>query len=56
MKRDIDIPDFMKPAACSEPGCVQRALPEIGKCLECTVEEQLPKLYDDLEGITRVKK
>jgi hypothetical protein len=56
MNREIDIPDFMKPDVCAEPGCTKRALPKIGKCLECAVEEHLPKLYDDLEEITRVKK
>lgn len=53
---DVDIPDFMKPAICEEEGCTKRALPKIGKCLECAFEENLPKLYEDLEEITRVKK
>ncbi len=53
---DVDIPDFMEPAICEEEGCIKRALPKIGKCLECAFEENLPKLYEDLEEITRVKK
>lgn len=56
MEDDFDIPDFMMPGICEEPGCIKRALPQIGKCLECAFEENLPKLYDDLEEITRVKK
>lgn len=53
---DIDIPEFMKPKECSVPGCKQNALPQVGKCMECAVEENLPKIYDDLEEITRIKK
>jgi hypothetical protein len=55
-EEDINIPQFMRPGVCSESGCTKRALPKIGKCLECAFEENLPKLYDDLEEITRVKK
>lgn len=52
---DIEIPEFMKPQTCDEPGCMKRAIPKVGKCLECAFEDALPKLYDDLEDITRVK-
>ncbi len=53
---DIEIPEFMRPQRCDEPGCMKRAIPKVGKCLECAFEDALPKLYDDLEEITRVKK
>jgi hypothetical protein len=56
MAQDTDIPEFMKPKVCKERGCTNRALPQLDKCLECAVEENLPKLYDDLEEITRIKK
>lgn len=56
MEDDIEIPEFMKPQTCDEPGCMKRAIPRIGKCLECAFEDALPKLYDDLEEITRATK
>jgi hypothetical protein len=56
MEETVDIPDFMMPAFCEEDGCLRRALPKVGKCLECAFEENLPKLYDDLEEITRIEK
>ena len=56
MEDDIEIPEFMKPQTCDEPGCMKRAIPKVGKCLECAFEDALPKLWDDLEEITRVKK
>lgn len=56
MDDDIEIPEFMKPQTCDEPGCMKRAIPKVGKCLECAFEANLPKLYDDLEEITRSSK
>ena len=56
MEDDIEIPEFMRPHTCDEPGCMKRAIPKVGKCLECAFEDALPKLWDDLEEITRVKK
>lgn len=53
---DVEIPEFMRPQTCDEPGCMKRAIPKVGKCLECAFEDALPKLYDDLEEITRSSK
>ena len=50
---DIGIPEFMTSFVCGEPGCTRRAIPKVGKCLECAFEDALPKLYDDLDEITR---
>lgn len=56
MENDLNIPEFMMPPRCEAPGCLKRAIPKIGKCIECAFEENLPKLYDDLEEIVRTKK
>ncbi len=53
---DIEIPEFMRPQTCDELGCMKRAIPKVGKCLECAFEDALPKLHDDLEEILRIKK
>jgi len=56
MDDNIEIPEFMTPRTCDVPGCMKRAIPKVGKCLECAFEDALPKLYDDLEEITRASK
>jgi len=56
MEDNIEIPEFMTPRICDVPGCMKRAIPKVGKCLECAFEDALPKLYDDLEEITRTSK
>jgi hypothetical protein len=53
MDDDIDIPEFMKPERCDEPGCMKKAIPKVGKCLECAMEALLPQVYDDLDEITK---
>jgi hypothetical protein len=55
-EEDIDIPEFMKPVTCSIRGCDKRAVPKVGKCVECAYEEFLPLLHDDLEDMLRPKK
>ena len=53
-----DIPEFMrrKSHLCSEDGCVNRALPRMEKCMECAVEEIMPRVWDDVEAITKGQK
>ena len=53
---DIEIPEFMRPQTCDEPGCMKRAIPKVGKCMECAFQDALPKMHDDLEEILRTKK
>lgn len=56
MLDDIEIPEFLKPQTCDEPGCIKRAIPKVGKCVECAFEANLPKMYDDLDEILLLKK
>ena len=53
---DIEIPEFMQPVLCDTRSCTKRAIPKLGKCIECAYDELLPLLHDDLEDMLRPKK
>lgn len=53
MQEDFDIPEFMRPTRilCEEPHCVKRAIRGSKKCIDCEVEESMPKVLDQVEDI-----
>jgi len=53
-----DIPEFMKRRSrlCEEDGCVNRSLPASRKCMDCAFEEIMPRVWDDVESITKNSK